>query len=85
MVAMSRDTLVRRLATLLGDVTGVPADELEGSSSQGDTPGWDSVSNLAFLVAVEDEFGVSILTREAMQLRTLADFAGLLEAKGKTE
>jgi len=85
MAAMSRDTLVRRLATLLGDVTGAPAAELEGSSSQGDIPGWDSVSNLAFITAVEDEFGVSILTREAMQLRTLADFAGLLEAKGKTE
>jgi acyl carrier protein len=82
---MARDNLVRRLAAILGDVTGAPADDLEGASSQDNTPGWDSVSNLAFLAAVEDEFGVSILTREAMGLRTLTDFAGLLEAKGKTE
>jgi acyl carrier protein len=82
---MSRDALVHRLATILGDVTGAPADDLGGASSQADTPGWDSVSNLAFLVAVEDEFGVNILTREAIQLRTLADFAEILEAKGKKE
>ena len=85
MPTMSRDTLIRRLAGILEDVTGIPADGLQGSSSQADNPGWDSVSNLAFLAAVEDEFGVSILTREAMGLRTLTDFAGLLEAKGKTE
>ena len=83
MPRMARDTLVRRLATILADVTGAPADDLEGSSNQDNTPGWDSMSNLALLAAVEDEFGVTILTREAMELRTLADFADLLEAKGK--
>ena len=36
------------------------------------------------LAAIEDEFGVSILTQEAMRVRTLADFARLLEVKGIT-
>lgn len=82
---MSRDTLVRRLAALLGDVTGASPATLGPSSSPANTPGWDSVANLAFLTAAEDEFGVSILTQEAMQLHTLADFAQLLEVKGITE
>jgi len=84
MLRMSQEALLRRLAALLGDVTGAPAAELGPLSSPANTPGWDSVSNLAFLAATEDEFGVSILTREAMQLRTLADFARLLEVKGIT-
>jgi acyl carrier protein len=79
---MAQDTLVRRLAALLGDVTGASAADLGPSSSPDNTPGWDSVANLALLAAAEDEFGVSILTQEAMQLRTLADFARLLEGKG---
>lgn len=79
---MPQDALIRRLAKLLGDVTGAPAAELGPLSSAENTHGWDSVSNLALLAAIEDEFGVSILTQEAMQVRTLADFARLLEVKG---
>lgn len=79
---MSSDALEARLTSLLADVIGTSLESVGADASQSTTPGWDSVSNLGFIAAVEDEFGVSILTAEAMQLHSLADMSALLKRKG---
>jgi acyl carrier protein len=81
---MSPAALDARLASLLADVIGASLESVPADASQSTTPGWDSVANLGFIVAVEDEFGVSILTAEAMQLHSLADMSALLRRKGVT-
>ena len=52
-------------------------------AAPGVTPGWDSVANLGFIAAVEDEFGVTISTSEALRVKSLGDMASLIAAKGK--
>ena len=79
---MSTGGLIDRLLPLLADVIGASAAQLGPDTSQANTPGWDSVANLGFIAAVEDEFDVSILTAEAMQLKSLADMVELLQRKG---
>jgi len=79
---MLSDALTVRLVALLADVTGAPAASLGPASSPGNTPGWDSLASLGFIAAVEEDFGVSILTAEAMQVKGLSDMVGLLERKG---
>jgi len=81
---MSLDALDTRLVSLLADVIGASLESVGADASQSTTSGWDSVSNLGFIAAVEDEFGVSILTAEAMQLHSLADMSALLRRKGVT-
>jgi len=76
------NTLDARLASLLADVIGTPLESVRADASQSTLPEWDSVANLGFIAAVEDEFGVSILTAEAMQLHSLADMSALLRRKG---
>lgn len=73
-----------RLASLLADVIGTSLESVPADASQSTIPEWDSVANLGFIAAVEDEFGVSILTAEAMQLHSLADMSALLRRKGVT-
>lgn len=82
---MSPDALDARLASLLAVVIGASLESVGADASQSTTSGWDSVSNLGFIAAVEDEFGVSILTAEAMQLHSLADMSALLRRKGVTD
>lgn len=82
---MSPDALDARLTSLLADVIGASLESVGADASQSTTPGWDSVSNLGFIAAVEDEFGISILTAEAMQLHSLADMSALLRRKGVTD
>ena len=76
------DALDARLTSLLADVIGASPESVRPDASQSTTPEWDSVTNLSFIAAVEDEFGVSILTAEAMQLHSLADMSALLRRKG---
>ena len=49
------------------------------------TPGWDSVANLGLMCAIEDEYGITVATRDVMRLRTLGDIAAYVEEnRGKT-
>jgi acyl carrier protein len=75
------DSLLSRLSSLLADVTGASPEALGPASAPGNTPGWDSVANLGFLAAVEEEFGIGILTAEAMGLQNLGDMERLVRAK----
>jgi acyl carrier protein len=79
---MSRDGLNTTLSKLLADVTGAPLDTLGPRSTRTNTPGWDSVASLGFIVAVEEQFGVAILTSEALLVHSLDDMAQLLDKKG---
>ena len=79
---MLPDALDAKLTSLLADVIGASPESVRPDASQSTTPEWDSVSNLSFIAAVEDEFGISILTAEAMQLHSLADMSALLRRKG---
>lgn len=74
--------LVGRLAALLSDITGTPVGLLGPDSCRDATPGWDSVANLQFMSAVEEEFGVIIPTTAALQLQSLADMARFLREAG---
>jgi acyl carrier protein len=78
------DRLIERLSGLLADVCGAPAASLGPEARPGVTPGWDSVANLGFIAAVEDEFGVTITTNETLAIKSLGDMAKLLAAKGKS-
>jgi acyl carrier protein len=70
-----------QLAALLADVCGAPISSLGPEAEAGVTPGWDSVANLNFIGAVEDEFGISITTAESLTVKTLDDMARLVTAK----
>lgn len=76
-----KDGRQERLAALLADVTGAPVSSLGPESAPGATPGWDSVTMLQFINAVEDELGVAITTPESMTIKSLGDMARLVAAK----
>jgi acyl carrier protein len=76
-----KDGLHERLAALLADVCGAPVSSLGPEAAPGVTPGWDSVTNLGFITAVEDELGVSITTAESMAIKSLGDMVRLVAAK----
>jgi acyl carrier protein len=76
-----KDGLHERLAALLADVSGAPASSLGPDAAPGVTPGWDSVTNLAFIAAVEDELGVAITTAESLAIKSLGDMVRLVAGK----
>ena len=78
---MEMTALHAQLAALLSDVCGAPVTSLGPDAEAGVTPGWDSVANLEFIGAIEDEFSISITTAESIAVKTLDDMARLVMAK----
>jgi acyl carrier protein len=73
-------TTARRLIELLAHHAGTSETSLSLDASPLNTPGWDSAANLGLIAAVEEEFGVTIATMDAIKLRSLRDIAAYLEA-----
>lgn len=78
MAPVQDPSVLRKLMDLLSDVTGTPVGKLNPGSAQDDTPGWDSIANINFITAVEEEFQISIPTQEALRIHSLADMASFL-------
>jgi acyl carrier protein len=76
-----KDGLLERLTALLADVTGAPLASIGPDAAPGVTPGWDSVTQLSFISAVEEELGVSITTAESLTIKSLGDMLRLVAAK----
>ena len=76
-----KDGLLERLTALLADVTGAPLGSIGPDAAPGVTPGWDSVTQLSFISAVEEELGVSITTAESLTIKSLGDMLRLVAAK----
>jgi acyl carrier protein len=74
-----------RVKELLSFHSGAPPSGITPASSPQNTPGWDSVANLDLMCAIEDEYGITVATRDVMRLRTLGDIAAYVEEnRGKT-
>jgi acyl carrier protein len=79
-LAVSSDRIAQRLRELLAFQVGAPEASLSAASTPQNTPGWDSVANLTFMAAVEEEFSVTIEPEDMMNLRSLGDIAAYLDA-----
>jgi acyl carrier protein len=77
---MPDEKLRARVRALLAEHCGTSEASLNDRSNPQNTPGWDSAANLNFVAAIEDEFDVTIATRDAIRLRSLGDFTAYLEA-----
>lgn len=68
------EAIPKRLRELLSFYSGAPESALGPASTPHNTPGWDSAANLNFIASIEEEFALTIPTRDVIRLRTLGDF-----------
>lgn len=55
--------------------------EIFGSTTATDVPGWDSITHLELIVAVEKEFGIEITGFDVMNLKNVGDLINLVQRK----
>ena len=75
-------TTFDRVAALLSDRLGVPADDIRDEAVLVIDLDLDSLDLVEFALAAEEEFGVRISDDEAEGLTSVGDAVALLEAKG---
>ena len=54
---------------------------IEDSTTANMVPGWDSLSHVRIIAAIEAEYGVRFKTVEVLRVRNVGDLQALLEKK----
>ncbi len=71
-----------RVAQVFAEVLQIPAAGITDDTSPDNTSQWDSMSAINLVLALEDEFGVKLSTREIVAMRSVGIVKKVLRAKG---
>jgi acyl carrier protein len=70
-----------RIRRIFRDVFDDEHMEISDEMSSADVTGWDSLTQVRLLIALEEEFGVKFQTNEVIRLTTLAEIKKSLQQK----
>ena len=77
---MTNIEIQQKLTVIFRDVFDDPALEITDATTAKDIPGWDSLTHVNMIVAVEKAFGMSFTTKD---VKGLANVGSLIELIGK--
>ena len=62
------DQTLEKVRGIVSDVLGVAVEEINENSSVENLESWDSVMMINILMALEEEFGISLSPQDALEL-----------------
>jgi len=77
---MSTDSILESVQNILVDQLGVDADNITMESNFIDDLNADSLDIVELVMAMEQEFGISIPDEEAERIKTVGDAVGFIKA-----
>lgn len=78
---MTNDAIHARLTLVFREVFDQPGLEISPATTAQDVAGWDSLTHINLIVAVEKAFGVSFTTKEVRTLGQVGDLVRLIAAR----
>jgi len=78
---MQREIIVPRLNAVFQDVFDDPSLQVTDPMTAADVEGWESLSHINLIVAVEKEFKIRLTTAEVRNLNNVGDFIALIGKK----
>jgi len=75
------DDIMARIQTVFQDVFDDPRLAITANSTASDVPGWDSLTNINLVFAIEREFHVKFALGEIQELNNVGEMAGLIRKK----
>ena len=79
---MSREESAKRLSEIMRDEFDVDDLEYHDSLKADDVEGWDSLSHVRFLIAVEKEFGFRFTSGEIDGLKNVGEALDVIVRRG---
>jgi acyl carrier protein len=70
-----------RLSAVCARLFSHPGLVVTPSMTADDVPGWDSLSHINLVVAVEREFGITMTARDARSMKNVGEFIALIARK----
>ena len=71
--------VLEKVKTLVAEQLGISADEIKAESNIIEDLGADSLDVIEMLMALEEEYGISIPDEEINQIKTIAQIVELIE------
>ena len=77
---MDRDAVYARLTDIFRDVFQNDEVEIEDATTAADVAGWDSLSNILMVLAVEKGFKIRLTASRVAGLKDVGSFVTVIEA-----
>jgi acyl carrier protein len=78
---MDQTQALAQLSAIMQEVLDDPNVTLTPTTTADDVEGWDSMSNITFVVEVERRFGIKFNTAEVEEMRNVGDLLEIISAK----
>lgn len=78
---MDRESVRQKLNPIFQDIFDDESLEVSDGMTAADVDGWDSLSHINLIVAVEKAFQIKLTTAEVRGLNNVGDFVSLIEKK----
>ena len=75
------DEIMARIQTVFRDVFDDPQLAVTAASTASEVPGWDSLSNINLVFAIEREFKVKFALGQIQELSNVGEMAALIQKK----
>jgi acyl carrier protein len=78
---MDRNTIIQELTPIFRDVLDLPELELASESNASSVEGWDSLTHVNLVVAIEKRYRVKFALGELQSLKNVGEMADLIQKK----
>ena len=75
------NAIEQRIREILADILGIDALLINDATAFDRTPGWDSANHINLVVALEEEFSISLDVSDIDVMLTFPDVVQTIEAK----
>ena len=80
---MDKATISAKLRGILRQMFNQPQLEIRDDLTAADVEGWDSLTHVDLIVAVEEEFGIKLTTANVRRLNNVGEFITIIGMKAK--
>jgi acyl carrier protein len=80
---MEKDEILRQVQAVMRDVFDNDDIVLTESTTAADVEGWDSLSHIQLIVAVEKHFNIRFTSKEILSWQNVGELAASIQAKEK--
>ena len=70
-----------RLKRVILEALNLEDFDMRDETTAGMVPGWDSLSHIRIITAIEESFGIRFKTLEVLRLRNVGQLQSLIDAK----
>ncbi len=78
---MTAERIEDRIAAIVRETLGAPDAPVTEATTARDIPGWDSVKMVEIILRTEEEFGITLRSREVDSLRSVGDLVRIVAGR----